>query len=547
MTSSERSATPPPPPPADGLIVGEIVGPFGVMGEVKLYPLTDYPERLRRYRRLVLALPDGSRQAVRVQRARAHKNIWLLKLRDINSVEQAETLRGAEVIVPPELAEPLPEGHFYLHDVIGLRVVTPEGEELGTVTDVLRNPANDVYVVGALLIPELAKVTRAGPDLKAVDRTLKHAQSTCDTARTTVADAQRAVDREQQRLQTAAVDVERIESEIETATRALKEILPKDVDPAPKPINAALEAQAAAARQRDAIVKRIDALRKKITALEPLVNQSAQGIAKLTATAKALADQIEEATREGDAAITDLRKHAKKWRWQPVIDLIEAKQNPRDSLDAMLAETSKECDELTGRQAALEQRVEIIDKKIARAAELRAQLEESRTQQQIAYELGLLLRANAFQQYVISSAMQVLAASATEHLQTLYPRFAIDVDDGQFQVTDHWQADQKRPARTLSGGETFVASLALALTLSERLPELRSAAAARLDSLFLDEGFGTLDRDTLETVITALEGLRSEERMVGIITHVPELAQRIETRIEVTATPTGSTLVLVGA
>jgi exonuclease SbcC len=72
------------------------------------------------------------------------------------------------------------------------------------------------------------------------------------------------------------------------------------------------------------------------------------------------------------------------------------------------------------------------------------------------------------------------------------------------------------------------------------LPELRSAAAATLESLFLDEGFGTLDPETLETVIDALEGLRSEDRMVGIITHVPELAQRIETRITVVKSPAGS-------
>jgi len=61
MTSSARSGT---PPPTDGLIVGELVGPFGVQGEVKLYPLTDFPERLRRYRRLVLALPDGAEEWV---------------------------------------------------------------------------------------------------------------------------------------------------------------------------------------------------------------------------------------------------------------------------------------------------------------------------------------------------------------------------------------------------------------------------------------------------------------------------------------------------
>jgi 16S rRNA processing protein RimM len=162
MTSSERSET---PPPIDGLIVGELVGPFGIVGEVKLYPLTDFPERLRRYRRLALALPDGSRREVRVQRVRPHKNLWLLKLRDVNTPEEAEALRGAQAIVPAELAEPLPEGHFYLHDVIGLRAVTPEGEELGTVTDVLRNPANDVYVVGSLLIPAVKEiVARIDPE-----------------------------------------------------------------------------------------------------------------------------------------------------------------------------------------------------------------------------------------------------------------------------------------------------------------------------------------------------------------------------------------------
>jgi len=95
---------------------------------------------------------------VRVQRARPHKNLWLLKLRDVNTPEEAEALRGAQAMVPAEKAEPLPEGHFYLHDVIGLRAVTADGEELGTVTDVLRSPANDVYVVGSLLIPAVKAI-----------------------------------------------------------------------------------------------------------------------------------------------------------------------------------------------------------------------------------------------------------------------------------------------------------------------------------------------------------------------------------------------------
>jgi 16S rRNA processing protein RimM len=155
MTSSARSET---PPPTDGLIVGEVVGPFGVAGEVKLHPLTDFPERLRRYRRLVLALPDGSWREVRVRRARPHKNLWLLKLWEVTTPEEVEALRGAQAIVRADLVEPLPQGHFYLHDVIGLRAVTAAGEDLGTVTDVLRSPANDIYVVGKLLIPAIKEI-----------------------------------------------------------------------------------------------------------------------------------------------------------------------------------------------------------------------------------------------------------------------------------------------------------------------------------------------------------------------------------------------------
>jgi len=146
---------------------------------------------------------------------------------------------------------------------------------------------------------------------------------------------------------------------------------------------------------------------------------------------------------------------------------------------------------------------------------------------------------------VIVEAMQALAEAATTHLKDLYPRFAMGVDGIEFTVIDKIQADQVRSAKTLSGGETFVASLALALALSERLPELRSGAAAALESLFLDEGFGTLDDATLEPVLEALNGLRLQERMVGVITHVPKVAEQIAHRIEVRTTAGGNSTVHV--
>jgi exonuclease SbcC len=89
--------------------------------------------------------------------------------------------------------------------------------------------------------------------------------------------------------------------------------------------------------------------------------------------------------------------------------------------------------------------------------------------------------------------------------------------------------------KTLSGGETFLASLALALALAEGLAQLSAEgrASLALESLFLDEGFGTLDIETLDVVVSALDALHGGQRMVGIVTHVRELAERLPARLEV--------------
>jgi exonuclease SbcC len=98
---------------------------------------------------------------------------------------------------------------------------------------------------------------------------------------------------------------------------------------------------------------------------------------------------------------------------------------------------------------------------------------------------------------------------------------------------------QQRPAKTLSGGESFLASLALALGLADVV-----AAGAVLDTLFIDEGFGTLDAETLELVMTTLDELRAGGRVVGLVSHVEELRQRIPTRLLVRKAREGSSLEL---
>lgn len=135
------------------LLIGRIVGPFGRVGEVKVLPLTDFPERLSQYGTLRFRFPGGREESRVVERTRPHKGVILVKLAGCESIDDAETWRDAEVWIDGEQARPLPEGHYYVHDLIGMEVMTPNGESLGTISEVLRGPANDVYVAGKYLIP----------------------------------------------------------------------------------------------------------------------------------------------------------------------------------------------------------------------------------------------------------------------------------------------------------------------------------------------------------------------------------------------------------
>jgi exonuclease SbcC len=144
----------------------------------------------------------------------------------------------------------------------------------------------------------------------------------------------------------------------------------------------------------------------------------------------------------------------------------------------------------------------------------------------------------------VAEALQRLAAGASEVLlQLSRGQFSLVIDDaGDFAVVDHGNGDDVRPVRTLSGGETFQASLALALALADELSGLAVGGAAKLDAIFLDEGFGSLDADSLDTVAATIEALGSGGRMVGIVTHVRELAARVPVRYEVTKGAVTSTI-----
>ncbi|MEX2278672.1 MAG: SMC family ATPase [Acidimicrobiia bacterium] len=159
-----------------------------------------------------------------------------------------------------------------------------------------------------------------------------------------------------------------------------------------------------------------------------------------------------------------------------------------------------------------------------------------------------LLRSNKFQQWLIEEALVGLVAFANAELEKLAGgAYSLAVDGGEFEVVDHRNAEARRSVKTLSGGETFLVSLALALALAERVVATSAIGTARIESMFLDEGFGTLDAETLDTVAAVVQELGSRDRMIGLVTHVRELAEQIPVRFEVKKLPNGSTVTRVEA
>lgn len=189
-------------------------------------------------------------------------------------------------------------------------------------------------------------------------------------------------------------------------------------------------------------------------------------------------------------------------------------------------------------------RHEQLEHDVAAAAELRDERAVLDERRQVHELLAEQLGARGFEAWLLDEALDALLEGASTWLEQLSSgRYAMAVDDKkQFAVIDHANADERRIARTLSGGETFLASLALALALAERVSELSATGGNTLDAIFLDEGFGTLDPDTLDVVATAIEELGATGRMVGIISHVADLAERVPVRFEVTKGPSTSTI-----
>ncbi|OEK07339.1 hypothetical protein A8C32_18050 [Flavivirga aquatica] len=220
------------------------------------------------------------------------------------------------------------------------------------------------------------------------------------------------------------------------------------------------------------------------------------------------------------------------------------KQQQNKNFETPLEEATKEKQELEQTKNELLKKTGSINQKIALDDQIRARnktvIAEITTQEKIVYKWKTLLELiggskDAFNTYVQRLTLQNLIHLANIHLYKLNKRYSLkmkeDYRQGEelnFRLVDHYQAEETRFVDTSSGGEKFLISLSLALGLSD----LASHNVA-IGSLFIDEGFGTLDNNTLETVIATLETLQAQGKMIGIISHVENLKERISTQIQV--------------
>lgn len=262
-------------------------------------------------------------------------------------------------------------------------------------------------------------------------------------------------------------------------------------------------------------------------AASPFATELAVLEACLTAEESERCAQLVKAHREGQREWTlRLRDVEQKLGASP----FHEEEWERCTADLQAARTADE--EALQARARAERDLEDLTKRHIRFMELEEQRLSLQRESERLSKLQSCLRGNAFVEYIAEEQLMQVSQSASQRLRYLTKqRYSLEVDSGGgFVIRDDANGGVRRPVSTLSGGETFLTSLALALALSAQI-QLRGQYP--LQFFFLDEGFGTLDPELLETVITALERLHTDKLTVGIISHVPELRARLPRKLVV--------------
>jgi len=265
-----------------------------------------------------------------------------------------------------------------------------------------------------------------------------------------------------------------------------------------------------------------DSVGDEVTALETWRKAMAVEIDRLRDSARGKKD---------DAVAALIRELAAMGLPEASADANEARARSQAAVRAASQEALRAADHARNLERRLESR-----------RTLETEVAAARKREQLYRALADELRRNRFIDFLLGESIGQLASLASAELQGISGgRYSLNAAKSGFLVVDHANADETRSVDTLSGGETFLASLSLAMALARSMTDIAGqAVGSRLEAMFIDEGFGTLDSETLDAVIDALERLRDSERLVGVITHVSQLAERIPDGFAIERAGTGS-------
>ncbi|MEN2385951.1 AAA family ATPase [Comamonas sp. A7-5] len=243
---------------------------------------------------------------------------------------------------------------------------------------------------------------------------------------------------------------------------------------------------------------------------------------------QALSNQLQGAAQRAAALQADASRRLTTLQTQALSD--EAPETITEQITQLETERAQQAEQLGAHRARLKD----DDDRRAGQQALLARIAEQEQDSDLWQHLDSLIgssKGDKFRKFAQGLTLDHLLHLANRHLERLHGRYLLrrkPTGELELDIVDGWQGDVARDTRTLSGGEAFLVSLALALALSDLVSSKTS-----IDSLFLDEGFGTLDGDTLEMALAALDALNASGKMIGVISHVEALKERIPAQIRV--------------